>query len=133
MGTPIELPEPGTRCPNCFDPGKKWFPLDTPNQMAAKITGLEKGDDWIVLLGEPGNGTYILTQAAPCEWIGNVGLYTVRIIWGPTTSQWFLFFQAFAQVNALIGTPCEINMFNLTTIPAQFFKNGQIALGFLGI
>lgn len=57
--TPVPAGDP---CTICWGNGKPFGPGETPNKVTIVIEGVEKGPGWTSGMGEPPNGTFILTQ-----------------------------------------------------------------------
>lgn len=125
MGTPI--PDPiivppvpaGNLCTNCWSVGKPFYDDDTPAEIVANFSGINRGSGWDASLPEPFNGEFVLVQDAfvNCLFVFDDGTNRVTILFTTTNTN-------IALTEAPLGDffrspsagPCELLVENESTV-----------------
>lgn len=90
MGTPVPLPidvppvPPGDPCTTCWGTGKPFGDIDTPSEIPAIVSGINKGPNWSGSAGVPPNGERLFIQDPnfPCRYSADFDVWFVRMVFG---------------------------------------------------
>lgn len=124
MGTPVPppiVPDPvgaGDDYIECWGIGKPFGDDDTPGQVTASVSGINKGPAWFSGDGEPQNGVFTLTQSIILPNVFNMFTAThgFSLAFSTPISSFVIFNIALAfQFLNEVGFPCPILFQNQIT------------------